>query len=213
MPKSRRVGINPFVRDGQFWPAEPKGEGALLDQLELVGLGPALLRPPPPLLDSREDDVLWLNPHSDGSFDIMWDHSMCADNIQGAEVRELMGKACRGLLVPAQQQQVPEPTVSPILEVLAVSTFPGSSQISKCSPLCLPQPDAPRFVLPPTTSSQPSMPLPISLSAVLTQLDAACPSSSSSVFFPHCAQRSFWNSTAMPSLSIIAGLRRGGFLN
>merc|ERR1712217_303736 len=32
--------------------------------------------------------------------------SMCADNVKGAEVRELMCKAFRGPLVPGQQQQI-----------------------------------------------------------------------------------------------------------
>ena len=50
--------------------------------------------------------MLWLNPHSESSLDVLWDYSMCADNVKGAEVRELMSKAFRGPLVPAQQQQV-----------------------------------------------------------------------------------------------------------
>jgi len=73
-------------------------------QLALLRLEPRLLRAPPPLLDSREEDVLWLNPHADHSFDILWDYAMCAD--KGTEVRELMAKALRGPLVPGQQQQV-----------------------------------------------------------------------------------------------------------
>ena len=37
--------------------------------------------------------------------ELLWEHSMCADNVKGAEVRDLMGRAFRGPLVPAQQQQ------------------------------------------------------------------------------------------------------------
>jgi len=56
--------------------------------------GPQLVRPPPPMLDSREDEVLWLNPQPEGSFAVLWDHSMCADNVKGAEVR-IYGRLCR----------------------------------------------------------------------------------------------------------------------
>ena len=110
VPALHRAGISPLVADPQplDGPApEPAPSEASLDaRLGLGRLEPVLLRPPPPLLDSREDEVLWLNPHAEGSFDILWDHSMCADNVKGTEVRALMGKAFRGPLVPLQQQQV-----------------------------------------------------------------------------------------------------------
>ncbi|EOD13754.1 hypothetical protein EMIHUDRAFT_422004 [Emiliania huxleyi CCMP1516] len=133
VPEVVRVGISPLVPDGetcsvappltgaQGQQAEPAaggdgaasssgsagGEGLELDErLNLLRLGPPLLRPPPPMLDSREDEALWLYPQPEGSFSLLWDHSMCADNLKGAEVRELMGKAFRGPLVPVQQQQV-----------------------------------------------------------------------------------------------------------
>lgn len=85
------------------WGAE-QGISSVEQQLALLRLEPQLLRAPPPLLDSREEDVLWLNPHADHSFDVLWDYAMCAD--KGTEVRELMAKALRGPLVPGQQQQV-----------------------------------------------------------------------------------------------------------
>ena len=47
---------------------------------------------------------MWLNPM--GSHAVQWDYSMCGDNSRGAQVRELMAKAFKGPLVPAQQQQV-----------------------------------------------------------------------------------------------------------
>jgi len=116
VPEMRRTGISALVPDPQ--PLELGASGlatggaaplevlGLEQQLGLLRFEPQLLRPPPPLLDSRDEEVLWLNPHSDHSFDVLWDHSMGADNIKGAEVRELMSKAFRGPLVPAQQQQV-----------------------------------------------------------------------------------------------------------
>ena len=111
VPEARQVGISPLVADPQ--PVElPTATSADADvlgieqQMGLLRFEPQLLRPPPPLLDSRDDEVIWLNPHADHTFDVLWDHSMCADNVKGAEVRELMGKAFRGPLVPGQQQQV-----------------------------------------------------------------------------------------------------------
>ena len=79
---------------------------ALEKPLGLLRLEPGLLRPPPPLLEASEDELLWLLPHGANTFELLWDHSMCADNVKGAEVRDLMGRAFRGPLVPAQQQQV-----------------------------------------------------------------------------------------------------------
>lgn len=118
VPEARRTGLSPLVADPQ--PLEqsassPSAEGGpqgkadvfgIDKQLGLLRFEPHMLRPPPPLLDSRDDEVIWLNPHADHSFEVLWDHSMGADNAKGAEVRELMSKAFRGPLVPTQQQQV-----------------------------------------------------------------------------------------------------------
>jgi len=120
VPEARRRGISPLVQDPQ--PLEPAAAGAadagasgtnglgdllgIEQQLGLLRFEPQLLRPPPPLLDSRDEEIMWLNPHADHSFDVLWDFAMCADNVKGAEVRELMSKAFRGPLVPGQQQQV-----------------------------------------------------------------------------------------------------------
>ncbi|KAL1524570.1 hypothetical protein AB1Y20_019460 [Prymnesium parvum] len=115
VPEFERVGISPLVADPQpldlpqpnMSSAEASGGlGRLEQELGLLRFEPQLLRPPPPLLDSRDDEVYWLNPHTESSFEVLWDHSMCADNAKGAEVRELMCKAFRGPLVPGQQQQV-----------------------------------------------------------------------------------------------------------
>jgi len=118
VPEMRRTGISAMLPDPQPLEAAPtsgSSSAALGDVAEVLSLEqhlgllrfePQLLRPPPPLLDSRDEEVIWLNPHSDHSFDVLWDHSMGADNVKGAEVRELMSKAFRGPLVPGQQQQV-----------------------------------------------------------------------------------------------------------
>ena len=126
VPAARRVGLSPLVADpqplgltGVTGGSVGAGAAAALDggntdgvlgveqQLGLLRLEPQLLRPPPPLLDSKDDDeIIWLSPHADHSFDVLWDHSMCAENSKGVEVRELMFKAFRGPLVPGQQQQV-----------------------------------------------------------------------------------------------------------
>jgi len=113
VPEMQRAGISPLLADPQP-PEQPStSQPAALDQipgleqqLGLLRLEPPVLRPPPPLLDSPQDEVMWLNPHGESSFEILWDFSMCADNVKGVEVRELMGKAFRGPLVPLQQQQV-----------------------------------------------------------------------------------------------------------
>ncbi len=110
LPPLERAAIPPFVPDPQpleqlaaARPASPPTASA--SDLG-ARLAPQLLRLPPPLLDSPHDDVLWLTPHSDSSFELLWDDSMGAENAAAAEVHELMGKAFRGPLVPPQQQQV-----------------------------------------------------------------------------------------------------------
>ena len=65
---------------------------------------PQFVRPAPLCLAPSEDECMWLNPM--GSHAVQWDYSMCGDNSRGAQVRELMAKAFKGPLVPAQQQQV-----------------------------------------------------------------------------------------------------------
>ena len=83
-----------------------KYEGVVGDSkgLSLFSFEPEFLRPPPPLFVGAEDEAIWLNPESKS--DLMWDLTMCEDTSRGAEIRELMGKAFKGPLVPTQQQQV-----------------------------------------------------------------------------------------------------------
>jgi hypothetical protein len=65
---------------------------------------PQFVRPAPLVLEPSEDECMWLNPV--GTHAAQWDYTMCGDNSRGAQVRELMSKAFKGPLVPAQQQQV-----------------------------------------------------------------------------------------------------------
>lgn len=44
----------------------------------------------------------WLN--LDNNHELLWDSSMCADTSRGAAIRDLVGKACKGPLSPAQQE-------------------------------------------------------------------------------------------------------------
>lgn len=46
--------------------------------------------------------LMWLNP--DNSHELLWDHGMCADTSRGATVRDLIVKALKGPLMPAQQE-------------------------------------------------------------------------------------------------------------
>ncbi|KAL3568356.1 hypothetical protein D5086_031007 [Populus alba] len=45
---------------------------------------------------------MWLNP--DSNHELVWDHGMCADTSKGAAVRDLIAKALKGPLAPAQQE-------------------------------------------------------------------------------------------------------------
>lgn len=65
---------------------------------------PQFVRPAPLVLQPSDDEVMWLNPC--GVHAVQWDYSMCGDSSRGTQVRELMAKAFKGPLVPAQSQQV-----------------------------------------------------------------------------------------------------------
>lgn len=45
---------------------------------------------------------MWLNP--DNHHELLWDNGMCADTSKGAAVRDLIAKALKGPLAPAQQE-------------------------------------------------------------------------------------------------------------
>uniref|UniRef100_A0A7N0SVW8 CCR4-NOT transcription complex subunit 11 n=1 Tax=Kalanchoe fedtschenkoi TaxID=63787 RepID=A0A7N0SVW8_KALFE len=75
----------------------------LLQNMSLEGLGPQWIRPFPPRLPVLDGELMWLIP--DNNHELLWDHSMCADNSRGATIRDLIAKALKGPLPPPQQQQ------------------------------------------------------------------------------------------------------------
>eukprot|EP00249_Psilotum_nudum_P008013 c20983_g2_i1 orf=120-1715(+) len=76
----------------------------LIQYSSLRGLEPPWIRPSPPQLPPQEGEIVWLTP--DNNHELLWDYGMCADKSKGAAVRELIAKALKGALLPAQQQQV-----------------------------------------------------------------------------------------------------------
>ncbi|XAR69646.1 hypothetical protein NMG60_11001327 [Bertholletia excelsa] len=76
----------------------------LLKNSSLEGLGPRWIRPSPPRLPIQDGELVWLNP--DNNHELLWDYGMCADTSRGAAVRDLIAKALKGPLAPAQQEQV-----------------------------------------------------------------------------------------------------------
>jgi len=72
--------------------------------LALGGFLPEFQRVAPPMLPISDNELLWINP--DYAPRLLWDAGMCQDSSRGAEVRDLMAKAFKGPLLPAQQQQV-----------------------------------------------------------------------------------------------------------
>ncbi|KAL5753417.1 hypothetical protein ACOSP7_023598 [Xanthoceras sorbifolium] len=76
----------------------------LLANLSLKGLGPQWIRPPPPRFPVLDRELEWLIP--DNNHELVWDPGMCADTSRGAAVRDLIAKALKGPLLPAQYEQV-----------------------------------------------------------------------------------------------------------
>lgn len=68
----RRDGVSPLVPHVSALELPSRGDEApaLDERVGLMRLQPPLLSPPPPLLDSREDEVLWLNPCSESSLQV-----------------------------------------------------------------------------------------------------------------------------------------------
>ncbi|KAL6660775.1 hypothetical protein ACP70R_001810 [Stipagrostis hirtigluma subsp. patula] len=88
-------------------PAKPNRDNvitSLLQQTSLKGLAPQWIRPPPPKLEILEGELQWLN--LDNDHELLWDGSMCADTSRGAVIRDLVGRACKGPLAPAQQEKI-----------------------------------------------------------------------------------------------------------
>ncbi|XP_010247551.1 PREDICTED: CCR4-NOT transcription complex subunit 11 isoform X2 [Nelumbo nucifera] len=76
----------------------------MLQNLSLEGLEPQWIRPLPPRLPVQDGELVWLNP--DNNHELLWDYGMCADTSRGAAFRDLIAKALKGPLAPAQQEQV-----------------------------------------------------------------------------------------------------------
>ncbi|KAL8096503.1 uncharacterized protein LOC141692589 [Apium graveolens] len=76
----------------------------LLKNLSFQGLGPQWIRPLPPRLPVQYDELVWLNPEN--HHEVLWDSGMCADTSKGAAVRDLIAKALKGPLAPAQQERI-----------------------------------------------------------------------------------------------------------
>ena len=70
-------------------------------------------------------DVIWLNPE-DGPMHV-WDASMCEDTSRGVVVRELMEKALRGPLKPAEQTEVTEELAQDSKLIYHCGTFAAPS--------------------------------------------------------------------------------------
>ncbi|KAI4347423.1 hypothetical protein L6164_008238 [Bauhinia variegata] len=76
----------------------------LLSNLPLEGLSPYFIRPLPPRLPIQDGELVWLNPGD--NHELLWDYGMCVDTSRGAAVRDLISKALKGALAPAQQEHV-----------------------------------------------------------------------------------------------------------
>ncbi|XP_044469888.1 CCR4-NOT transcription complex subunit 11-like isoform X2 [Mangifera indica] len=76
----------------------------LLANLSFKGLGPRWIRPLPPRFPVLDWELEWLIP--DNNHELVWDHGMCADTSRGTAVRDLIAKALKGPLLPAQYEQV-----------------------------------------------------------------------------------------------------------
>jgi len=77
---------------------------ALTEAATLNGLQPPWVRPAAPRLPTQEGEMIWQIP--DTQHELLWDYGMCADTSQGAAVRELISRACKGALAPSQHEKV-----------------------------------------------------------------------------------------------------------
>lgn len=112
----RRTGVSP-VLPSPVPQVPPPGEEThgcdkhvqaymgLEDHFQLLGFSPPFHRRAPPLLAPSQTEMHWINLNL-GDAGVLWDHSMCADTSHTSEVRELMARAFRSPLIPAEQQQV-----------------------------------------------------------------------------------------------------------
>mmetsp|Transcript_59843 Transcript_59843/g.81852 ORF Transcript_59843/g.81852 Transcript_59843/m.81852 type:complete len:437 (-) Transcript_59843:517-1827(-) len=90
--------------DPMAWHSMKLLDGPGDGSLTLLGFEPLFVRLPPPMLEVSDAEMIWMNP--DYCPQLLWEGGLCQDNSKGAQVRELMSKAFKGPLIPAQQQQV-----------------------------------------------------------------------------------------------------------
>ncbi|KAK2656447.1 hypothetical protein Ddye_009499 [Dipteronia dyeriana] len=95
-----QTGAKPKLGSGD----RDEAVAGLLANLSLKGLGPQWIRPLPPRFPVLDRELEWLIP--DNNHELVWDHGMCADTSRGAAVRDLIAKALKGPLLPAQYEQV-----------------------------------------------------------------------------------------------------------
>ena len=70
----------------------------------LQSFEPTFVRPPPPMMSTFKEEIIWLNPTSNET--LMWDRTMCKDPSKSAALRELMSKAFKGPLAPNEQKSI-----------------------------------------------------------------------------------------------------------
>ncbi|BBH03050.1 hypothetical protein Prudu_013808 [Prunus dulcis] len=99
----------------------------LLSNLALEGLGPHWKRPIPPRLPVQDDELVWLNPVD--NHELLWDDGMCVDTSRGAAVRDLIAKALKGPLAPAQQEELVEN--NPLIAVEVLTKLINSPEIAE----------------------------------------------------------------------------------
>ncbi|KAG6495735.1 hypothetical protein ZIOFF_043561 [Zingiber officinale] len=98
-----------------------------MQNLSVEGLGPQWIRPAPPMLPVLDGELIWLN--LDSNHELLWDYGMCADTSRGAAVRDLIAKALKGPLAPAQQEDLVEH--NPLIAVEVLSKLMNSPEISE----------------------------------------------------------------------------------
>ncbi|KAJ8905035.1 hypothetical protein NDN08_001547 [Rhodosorus marinus] len=74
------------------------------DEVMTIDMVPKFARPVPPLMPVSEGELRWMDPEA--YHEVIWDTTMSLEPDRGAELRELISKALRSPLQPAQQRQV-----------------------------------------------------------------------------------------------------------